>query len=157
LNETLERVEVILKAATHPRGHLKTRRDEEPPDATDAADEDMAWDETDDITELKLAHQEEYSAGEHGTQRIRCYGGRNHGIRVALADEVRDLESHTVKEGDDLDLRDDALAITARTSEYEVATTNQLRTNAAPEDTPTGEGYLRDDGANVKDRDTRRT
>lgn len=104
LHESLQSVEVVFKAPVHPRRHLEASGDEEPANATDTADQNVAGDEADDVPKLELAHQVEDGAGQHRTQRVGGDGRSNHGVWAVVAHNSGDCHGHAVEEGDNFDL-----------------------------------------------------
>lgn len=104
LHESLQSVEVVFQAPVHPRRHLEASGDEEPANAANTADQNVAGDEADDVPKLELAHQVEDGAGQHRAQGVGGDGRSNHGVRAVIAHDPRDGHGHAVKEGDNFDL-----------------------------------------------------
>lgn len=106
LRKLLHGFKIVVQTAIHPRCDLKASGNQEPTDTTDAADQDMTGDKTDDIPKLELAHEVEYSSGKHRTEGVRGDCSCNDGIRLVLAYQSGDGGSHVVKKGHNFDLVD---------------------------------------------------
>jgi hypothetical protein len=100
----LERIQVIVEIAVHPRRHFESGSNQEPSDTSDTADQDVPGDEADKIAEPELAHQVEDGACEHRAECVGSDGGSDDGVRLVLSDDVGDSAGHVVKEGYDFDL-----------------------------------------------------
>ena len=109
--QLVQRVQVILETTVQAGGDLEASGDEEPADAADAADEDVAGDEADHEAKLESAHQVEDHAGDHGAHGVRDNSRRDHGVRVLLAHRVCDFLRHVVEERHHFYLSEEATCV----------------------------------------------
>lgn len=132
LDQLFSCVQIVVEAS-EPGSDFETCGDEEPPNSTNASDENVSWDETNHVSKSELPHTVKDEPGKHRTQCVRRYGSCDNCIRVISPNQARNSASHTMEERHYLDL----LFISERSSlvgvSWGLILTYQLRSNATLE------------------------
>lgn len=110
LEQVLECIQIIPEIAVHPCRDFESRGDQEPPDTSDAADQDVAGDKADEIAKLEPSHQVKNDACEHRAQRVGRDSRGNHSVGVLFSHDIGDGAGHVVEEWYDFDLASVSMA-----------------------------------------------
>jgi hypothetical protein len=84
--------------------YLEARRNKKPANTADAADQDVARNEANNVAQLESPHQPENDTSQHRANCVRCYRSRNDGICVFFSNDRCDCRSHAVEERHNFDL-----------------------------------------------------